>query len=1098
MNIVKSRKVMFALKIIVITIIFSFSSVLSAPSSIETLEDGSNETINKSFPSLTPYIMGSLGYRYSFIPYSFISSLVPSQLNHFFNYYHSCSSLKIPVGTVISEEKPRSIRNKRTARKHNPYIAKITEVKDKNSLKNALNDIDVKIISFKEDIGNDDFTVSVSSQTVEGNGKILNGDFTIEADDITIKNLNVLGNLRDNGTGNTMENISVNSNSPGGNVILAGNNGTVKDTVIQNDLTLQGSNNKINNSSVGRNVIITGNGNDYRSDNVIGTFLYSVNGQTFPEQTGLIVKGPGLFEESELVTIKAKPKEGFEFSKWNSDGVFFSDNFSLASTFEMPDKPVTITAIFQETVQETEEEVEEEEKEEYVPITLSISGKVVDQKTSNGIQGALIYIENANGSNIETITKEDGTYYVSGLNPGTYTIKAVAEDYSKFFETHENLDKDIYVEIDLEKVINHQYYDLVLTINGQGQANLEAGILHTYKNGEEIALLATPLKGWKFDGWQGDLESDELEVIVTMDETKHITANFVRQEYTVVFKDYDNTELKAKKVKHGDNAIPPPLPNRKGYVFYRWEPSDLTNITQDMIITAEYKEVIVKNIVISSPPNKTVYIEGENLQLDGLTVILNKTDDSTEVVEFWEFDTKGIATDLADGTPLIRGIKELIITHPESDRTTAQDIVVIPVHKVNFDTEGEGGLIEASINGTTINSGDVIAEGSTIIFTASPDAGLQAAHWTINDEVSDEIGDVLTIKELDSDLIVKVGFDVELIPIATADELKQIESYSENTFGYGTSYQRQYRGGYHKNYFLVNDIDLNQINFEPIGYESGNGFTEFSGTFDGRGYKIHNGTIDFPKDNYIGLFASTSADAVIENIGLENIDIKGWQYVGSLAGQNTGSVKHSYSANYVETTYTSNRDPGYIGGLVGANDGVIKKSYNTGAVTGHIRHVGGLVGDNNGTIKECYNTGALTGDTFLGGLSGRNEGRIEDSYNTGSVTGGGAWTIAAGGLVGDNSNFVVKNSYSTGRVIGPGGLIGGSGDDPTIINSYWDKGTSGKIDGTNGEGKETSEMLKQETFIGWGFSDIWGIKEGKTYPYLKNNPQNPLPKPPPS
>ena len=1176
MNKVKTRKVMFVVKIMVIIIILSFSLLLMAPSSIEALEDSDNRTVNKSFPSLTPYIMGFLGYHYNFIPYSFTSSIAPSHFSHFFNYYNS-PPLKDTVGTVIFEikdvnekairdiqlifyqdelfkrelknivtinelgqplinlefgeywvllskdqyydylgsfivteannkvsfimerkqveveeeveinEELKSTRNKGTARIQNPATVKLTEVKDENSLKTALIGKNVEIISFEEDISNDGFTASVKSQTIEGNGKTLYGNFTIEADDVTIKNLTIIGDFRDNGTSNVVDNIIVNSNSPGGNVTLAGDSGTVKDTVIQNDLTLQGTKNKINNSNVGGNVIITGNENDYRDNDVKGTFLYSVNGQTFPKQAGVIVEGLGLFEEKEQVTIKAEPKEGWEFLEWNSDEVFFNDIFSMASTFKMPDKPVTVTAIFQEAVEE-----------EYAPITLNISGKVVDSQTDDGIQGALVYIESADGFIIETITNEDGTYYVAGLNPGTYTLKTVADGYSKVVGTYENLDEDIYVEIDLEKIINHHhYYDLVLTIKGQGQTNLEARISHTYKEGENVILVANPLEGWKFDGWRGDLESNELEVTVTMDEAKLITANFVRQEYTVFFKDYDNTEIKVEKVKHGDNATPPPPPQREGYDFYRWEPSESTNIIQDLIVTALYKEIVVENIEISSlSNNKTVYNEGENLQLDGLTVILNKTDDSTEKVEFWEFETKGLITSLADDTPLLKETEEVIITHQESNSATSLGIIVIPLHEVVFDTEGEGGKIKANTNGTKISSGDLIAEGSTITFTALPEPGLEASRWTINGEVSSKTGNTLTIEEIDSDQVVKVGFDIELIPIATVDELKQIEDYGENTFGYGTSYQRYYSGGYHKNYFLVNDIDLSQENFEPIGFENGNGFTEFSGTFDGRGYKIHNGTIDFPEDNYIGLFASASSDAVIENIGLVNLDVTGKQYVGSLVGQNDGSIKHSYSSNYVESTFTGMH--GYIGGLVGANenDGVIKKSYNTGStVTGHTRQVGGLVGDNRGVICESYNTGSLTGDTHLGGLVGRNGGRIVNSYNTGPVTG---LSIAVGGLVGHNRNYTVKNSYSSGPVIGSGGLIGASDSNPTIINSYWDKDTSGKSNVSSGEGKETSEMKKQETFIEWDFDGIWGIKEGETYPYLKNNLQNPLPKPPPS
>lgn len=57
-------------------------------------------------------------------------------------------------------------------------------------------------------------------------------------------------------------------------------------------------------------------------------------------------------------------------------------------------------------------------------------------------------------------------------------------------------------------------------------------------------------------------------------------------------------------------------------------------------------------------------------------------------------------------------------------------------------------------------------------------------------------------------------------------------------------------GGMDKNYILVNDIDLDGDDFEPIGFESGFRYVEFTGVFDGQGYKIHNSSIDYPDDSY--------------------------------------------------------------------------------------------------------------------------------------------------------------------------------------------------------------------------------------------------------
>jgi hypothetical protein len=36
-------------------------------------------------------------------------------------------------------------------------------------------------------------------------------------------------------------------------------------------------------------------------------------------------------------------------------------------------------------------------------------------------------------------------------------------------------------------------------------------------------------------------------------------------------------------------------------------------------------------------------------------------------------------------------------------------------------------------------------------------------------------------------------------------------------------------------------------------------------------------------------------------------------------------------------------------------------------------------------------------------------------------------------------------------------------------------------------------MKQQSTFVDWDFDTVWQIDEGKTYPYLRTNPQSPPP-----
>lgn len=65
---------------------------------------------------------------------------------------------------------------------------------------------------------------------------------------------------------------------------------------------------------------------------------------------------------------------------------------------------------------------------------------------------------------------------------------------------------------------------------------------------------------------------------------------FIQQQYYIVrFVDHDGTLLSEQSVAHGENAVPPQDPERKGYVFTGWS-GDYTLVTSDRTVMAEYQE----------------------------------------------------------------------------------------------------------------------------------------------------------------------------------------------------------------------------------------------------------------------------------------------------------------------------------------------------------------------------------------------------------------------------------------------------------------------------------------------------------------------------
>ncbi|MDP4092956.1 MAG: fibronectin type III domain-containing protein, partial [Bacillota bacterium] len=109
-------------------------------------------------------------------------------------------------------------------------------------------------------------------------------------------------------------------------------------------------------------------------------------------------------------------------------------------------------------------------------------------------------------------------------------------------------------------------------------------------------------------------------------------------------------------------------------------------------------------------------------------------------------------------------------------------------------------------------------------------------------------------------------------------------------------------------YALTSDVDLGGTEWLPLGSSS----TPFTGTLDGKGFKISNVSINKSITNYIGLFGYTT-NAVIKNLGINNVNITGGSYVGAIIGlmSGTGSIQNCYVTGTGTVKGTA-----YVGGMI--------------------------------------------------------------------------------------------------------------------------------------------------------------------------------------
>ena len=184
-----------------------------------------------------------------------------------------------------------------------------------------------------------------------------------------------------------------------------------------------------------------------------------------------------------------------------------------------------------------------------------------------------------------------------------------------------------------------------------------------------------------------------------------------------------------------------------------------------------------------------------------------------------------------------------------------------------------------------------------------------------------------------------------------------------------------------KHFIQIDDVNAsdtqnwnNGEGFSPIGtYLSSNRNDPFLGFYDGQEHTISDLYINRQYPNIQGFFGYTTG-AIIENLGLVNVDVNGFDLVGGLIG---------YS-----------------------DDSVINNCYSTGIVEG-VSRVGGLIGrDYHSTVSNCYSLCNINGLTF-GGLIGDIESTSLNNsfYNFDEVLINGENVITVGAL--DSEKFEV-------------------------------------------------------------------------------------------
>ena len=196
----------------------------------------------------------------------------------------------------------------------------------------------------------------------------------------------------------------------------------------------------------------------------------------------------------------------------------------------------------------------------------------------------------------------------------------------------------------------------------------------------------------------------------------------------------------------------------------------------------------------------------------------------------------------------------------------------------------------------------------------------------------------------------------------------------------------------------------------------------FAGTFNGAGHTITGLT------GTGGLIGEIGSGGKVQNLTLEEVDIKEGGMVGAIVGQNSGEITDCSVQGSVAGTKAG------VGGIAGINNGAVTGCSMEGIVTNTSSNTGtgGIVGLNeNGSVIDCHSSATVTGYSGVGGIVGKmyqDNPVVIACYSTGNVTGTGRYYSDTGGVVGNGSVGAIICCYATGDISGElpniGGVVG--------------------------------------------------------------------------
>ncbi len=302
------------------------------------------------------------------------------------------------------------------------------------------------------------------------------------------------------------------------------------------------------------NKILTANFDEIREGEQVLTINVDGEGTTEPKP------GDHIYDKGEEVTIKGIPEEGWYFVEWTGDHEGTEDKLTITmdedkevtAHFAIHEYTLTVNVEGEGTT-DPEEGIHSYEKGDIVTVEATPAEDWIFVEWIGDEVGTdtTIEINMYENKSITAVFEEIQTYEltVDVEGEGTVEVEPEREEYEEgteviltavpdegwyfeeWTEDYESTEDELTIIMDSNKEITAwfeeevKYHELEVNIDGEGTVEVEPE-QDEYEAGTEVTLTAVPAEGWYFKEWSGDETSTEVEITVTMDEDKNITAHF--------------------------------------------------------------------------------------------------------------------------------------------------------------------------------------------------------------------------------------------------------------------------------------------------------------------------------------------------------------------------------------------------------------------------------------------------------------------------------------------------------------------------------------------------------------------------------------------